>query len=116
MAMVYCRGCAKQIHETALACPQCGAPQQAAVPVPSGSGSSWLAISSLILGILTALVLFDDGEPTSDELAGLLFLSLTGLVLGCISLSQKHSGQALATAGVVLSGLSTLVYFAVALP
>ncbi|MCP5325485.1 MAG: TM2 domain-containing protein [Oceanospirillaceae bacterium] len=25
--MVYCRGCAAEIHETALACPKCGAQQ-----------------------------------------------------------------------------------------
>lgn len=29
MNMVFCRGCAKQIHETALSCPGCGAPQAA---------------------------------------------------------------------------------------
>ena len=27
MEMVYCRGCAKEIHHTATACPQCGAAQ-----------------------------------------------------------------------------------------
>jgi uncharacterized membrane protein YhaH (DUF805 family) len=27
MSMVFCRGCAKEIHNTATACPQCGAPQ-----------------------------------------------------------------------------------------
>lgn len=27
MSMVFCRGCGKQIHETAPACPTCGAPQ-----------------------------------------------------------------------------------------
>ncbi|MDZ4202516.1 MAG: hypothetical protein U1C96_10265 [Gallionella sp.] len=27
MAMVFCKGCGKEIHETATACPQCGAPQ-----------------------------------------------------------------------------------------
>lgn len=26
MSMVYCRGCGHSIHETALACPSCGAP------------------------------------------------------------------------------------------
>lgn len=31
MSMVYCRGCAKQIHETARFCPDCGAPQPGAV-------------------------------------------------------------------------------------
>jgi TM2 domain-containing membrane protein YozV len=27
MAMVFCRGCGKEIHETAPTCPICGAPQ-----------------------------------------------------------------------------------------
>jgi uncharacterized membrane protein YvbJ len=27
MAMVFCRGCGKELHETAPTCPQCGAPQ-----------------------------------------------------------------------------------------
>lgn len=27
MSMVLCRGCSKEIHQTALACPSCGAPQ-----------------------------------------------------------------------------------------
>jgi hypothetical protein len=27
MSMVFCRGCAKEIHETAPSCPGCGAPQ-----------------------------------------------------------------------------------------
>jgi hypothetical protein len=27
MAMVFCRGCGKEIHETAPVCPSCGAPQ-----------------------------------------------------------------------------------------
>jgi len=39
MAMVFCRGCGKEIHETAVTCPHCGAPQKAQSP-SSGSGSS----------------------------------------------------------------------------
>lgn len=27
MSMVYCRGCAKEIHESAVSCPHCGAAQ-----------------------------------------------------------------------------------------
>lgn len=27
MAMIFCRGCGKEMHETAHACPSCGAPQ-----------------------------------------------------------------------------------------
>lgn len=29
MSMVFCRGCGKEIHETAPTCPSCGAPQSA---------------------------------------------------------------------------------------
>lgn len=31
MSTVFCRGCGKEIHETAIACPSCGAPQN--IPV-----------------------------------------------------------------------------------
>ena len=36
-AFVHCRGCGIQIHETALSCPKCGAPQVLAVPL-AGAG------------------------------------------------------------------------------
>ena len=35
--MVYCRGCGKQIHETAPSCPQCGAVQYAENAPAKGS-------------------------------------------------------------------------------
>lgn len=51
MAMVHCRGCGQQIHETATTCPHCGAPQVAPTispnavsvgPLPDGiKGWSW---------------------------------------------------------------------------
>lgn len=31
MSMVFCQGCGKQIHESAITCPHCGAPQRGAV-------------------------------------------------------------------------------------
>lgn len=45
MSMVFCRGCAKEIHNTAVACPGCGA-QQAAVqqPVPANTGTGWMDV------------------------------------------------------------------------
>ena len=47
MSMIFCRGCGKQIHETAPKCPHCGAPQATASnitppPIPEGvKGWSW---------------------------------------------------------------------------
>ena len=47
MAMIFCRGCGKEIHESAPACPHCGAPNavvpaSGSVVVPEGvKGWSW---------------------------------------------------------------------------
>lgn len=46
MAMVYCRGCGKEIHETAPACPHCGALQRAA----GGKSKVVAGVLALLLG------------------------------------------------------------------
>ena len=64
LAMVYCRGCGKQIHESALACPQCGAQQ--GLPAPASGeamkyivpvGRSGWAIAAGYLGLCSILIL-----------------------------------------------------------
>lgn len=110
MAMVFCRACAKEIHETAPTCPQCGASQHVAIAATSDVGSPWLAILSLILGILCVLSLFDDSEWDRDTLIGLGALSVTGLICGIISINQKKSGNNLAISGVVLSAIATFIF------
>ncbi|MGW7773260.1 DUF805 domain-containing protein [Pseudomonas machongensis] len=42
--MVFCRGCAKEIHQSALSCPGCGAPQ--AVTAPAGVAASAQPVTS----------------------------------------------------------------------
>ena len=42
--MVHCRGCGRELHESAITCPQCGAPQ----PVPVGV-SDKLILPALLL-------------------------------------------------------------------
>lgn len=42
--MVFCRGCGKEIHETAITCPHCGAPQY----IPGG-GKNKLAAALLAI-------------------------------------------------------------------
>ncbi|VVO10720.1 hypothetical protein PS718_03410 [Pseudomonas fluorescens] len=108
MAMVYCRACAKELHETALNCPQCGAVQQAFVPQTQAE-IPWLAIVSLILGIICALTLFDDSEWDSETILGVGVFSIAGLACGIVCINQKHSGRNLAIAGIVLSGLTAFV-------
>lgn len=41
MAMVYCRGCGKEIHESAQTCPSCGAPQHVSGGTKAMAVTSW---------------------------------------------------------------------------
>lgn len=110
MAMVYCRACAKELHETALTCPQCGASQQAFVP-SSQAGIPWLAIVSLIFGTICALTLFDDSDWDFETILGVGLFSVAGLACGIICINENHPGRNLAIAGILLSGLTALVLF-----
>jgi uncharacterized membrane protein YhaH (DUF805 family) len=40
MSMVFCRGCAKQIHQSALSCPGCGATQTTTYTGTIGNGAT----------------------------------------------------------------------------
>ncbi|MHC2146630.1 DUF805 domain-containing protein [Pseudomonas sp. 210_17 TE3656] len=50
MNMVFCRGCAKKIHQSAVTCPQCGAPQGIAAAAavsttaPDATGNWYIAV------------------------------------------------------------------------
>lgn len=47
MGIVFCRGCGKEIHETAIVCPNCGAPQKTTGLNPSSAkGMSFSAAVS----------------------------------------------------------------------
>ncbi|MDH4943895.1 zinc ribbon domain-containing protein [Sulfurimonas sp. C5] len=49
--MVYCRGCGKEIHETAETCPHCGAPQN----IPSTKTNS---VALFFIGLGWSLVIW----------------------------------------------------------
>ena len=72
MGMVFCRGCGKEIHETAITCPSCGAPQSnkkqgtGGVTYSSYSQVPWFRKNWF--AIVCALVFFP----------GLLFVLFTG--------------------------------------
>ncbi|QVM96597.1 DUF4190 domain-containing protein [Pseudomonas sp. SORT22] len=106
MAMVFCRGCAMEIHETAPSCPQCGAPQTpSATTQPAGKRLSWMAASSLILCIACVLTLFEPASWDRNTLWGMGLFALTGLVLSSLSLVKKEPRTYMAITGAVLSGV-----------
>ena len=70
--MVFCRGCGKEIHETALMCPHCGAPQSKSSNMGKTSFSSydqvpwyrknlvaWVCFFIFPLGLLLMLITGD---------------------------------------------------------
>lgn len=54
MGMVFCRGCGKEIHETAPSCPHCGAPQHATAAFGPRSDKDYVVTVLLcfFLGVL----------------------------------------------------------------
>ena len=95
MGMVFCRGCGKEIHETAPACPHCGAPQ--AVPAAAdgkrsigkliGWGLVWtfvfwtgsLFIAGMIVGALNPDDAYAAGGRAGETLGGVFFLLAVGV-------------------------------------
>lgn len=111
--MVFCRCCGKEIHETAPACPSCGGVQYSAAVSPPNQktdGSLWMPITSLVLGIICVLALFDDSQWDKDTILGLGIFSVAGLVLGAISINKQTTGKGMAITGVILSSIALLVF------
>ena len=111
MSMIFCRGCGKSIHESAVSCPHCGATQAASVTsvTSAGNPSIWMAVTSLVLGILCALVAVVEGEWTPSDVVLELIFGIAGLVFGVVSLSTRRAGKGMAITGVVLTSLSLLI-------
>jgi len=94
MGMVFCRGCGKEIHETALTCPHCGAPQGVAKTNSSRNivvlilvGIGWTVILWVLLifigGFIIGLMHPDDARNLGGEfgrtMAGPFILIAGGL-------------------------------------
>lgn len=111
MSMIFCRGCGREIHETALSCPHCGGQQAvSAVPVAStGNQAVWMAVTSLVLGIFGLLIAVSEGIWTPADVVLELIFDLSGLAFGVISLSKQMAGKGIAITGVVLNALSLLI-------
>jgi len=114
MTMVYCRGCGKEIHETAPTCPDCGSPQRSAAPAaprpPSKNGLLWIPITSLSLGLCCVLMLSADSPWDKDEIHGFGMFSAIGLLLGVVSLTRQKTGKRMAITGVIASSIALLAF------
>lgn len=107
--MVFCRGCGKEIHETAVSCPHCGAVQQVTVKSPKNqSGTLWLPVPSLILGVIVVLALFDESSWDKDTYMGIFTCIVAAIVLGGFGISTQERGRGMSIAGIVLGVIGLL--------
>lgn len=111
--MVFCRGCGKELHESAPVCPQCGSLQNASVSrvanTPASAGQSlWASITSLVFGVICMLALLDDSEWDRDTIVGLGMFAALALVFGIVSLNVSRRGRGMAIAGIVMGAVGLL--------
>lgn len=108
--MIYCRGCGKEIHETAVACPQCGALQSgsATYPAPNAQGTLWLPVPAIICGIIALLGLLDESAWDEDRYIGTFLLIFIAIILGIAGAATQEKGRGMSIAGIVLGIIGLL--------
>lgn len=111
MGMVFCRGCGKEIHETATMCPHCGY-QYAEIRLGSEKGNLWMAAVSSVLALLSFLNWFNYYKWDHDMKIGLWLFCIVSVALSSISLSQKHRGKILNYLSIGVSAITILLLIA----
>lgn len=113
--MVFCHGCGNSIHETAITCPRCGAPQKAVATTATAAASpdQWASITAFVVGIIDILLIMaePDGSWDSDAVVGGVIFGIIPIIFGAISLTGKQQGQWMAITGLILGILTVLVSF-----
>ena len=105
MAMIFCRGCGKEIHESAPACPHCGAPQLSFKSGGDSSNSSGDGFFELGLQPLKKYADFQGRARRKEYWYFVLLCFAINFVIGFTGGLLGHGAQA--TTGVV-TGLFAL--------
>lgn len=110
--MAFCRCCGKEIHETAPTCPICGGKQyldsHSSTRNEQKDQPIWQSVTSLIIGILCVLTLFDDSSWDDEALLNVAIVAGVGFSLGVVSITYQYAGKGMAVSGVVLNSITAL--------
>lgn len=110
MSMIFCRGCGRQIHETAESCPQCGASQ---VGFPTLKTTyHWSSITAFVSGIVVFLMAMTepDGQWDSNAVLGGMILGSIPIAFSLYSFSiSEYKSRWMAITGITLGIIVVLV-------
>lgn len=86
MSMVFCRGCAKQIHESAVSCPGCGATQNGnAGAAPSIKGDvANITFGNVFFNVMKQYATFSGRARRKEYWLFTLVINLIGLAISFI--------------------------------
>lgn len=101
--MVYCRGCGQQIHETAIQCPKCGAPQamlESKVPrgkesVRGESINYFLIVPMVLFSIVDLISSSKYKNYGNEDYKGAIILATVIIILSFIHLQNYSGGKKL---------------------
>ncbi|MFK3771554.1 DUF805 domain-containing protein [Pseudomonas sp. NPDC089406] len=86
MSMVFCRGCAKQIHESAVSCPGCGATQNGgASGVSTGAASaSTITFGNVFFEVMKKYATFQGRARRKEYWLFAVVINLISLLVGFV--------------------------------
>ena len=109
-AIRLCSFCKEEIHKDAIKCKHCGSMlQQYSSKQYEKEGSLWIAIVSLITGILAIVTTLVDGEWDNESIEAFLSFVTLSLGFGIFGIVKKLNGIGMSITGVVLSSLAILI-------
>lgn len=109
-AMVFCRGCGKEIHESALICPYCG--YVVKIDEPSNNAKSeWMSAVAFALAIFCFIGWFSHIDKTSA--VGYWVFVITSTIFAGLSLYQKRGGKPFSYMSLVICGMTALILMSV---
>ena len=111
MGMMFCRGCGKEVHDSALLCPHCGAPQGDMAVSSKFNSPRWASITAFVCGLISFLLVLDepDGRWNHDAIIGGLFVGAIPTTFGAIAILGKQSPQWMAISGLILGVFVILI-------
>ena len=71
-------------------------------------GNIGFPITSMILGIIAVLLIFDDSHWDEDTIVGAIAISIASLILGIVFTSIQKRGRGMSISGIVTGSLGLL--------